>query len=284
MKNKKKKIKFPLVYKILGIIGLAQAIFWAIYTNDIFTFLSTLFGFFAISALVVNFISFINGLWLLIISLIFSPSKEKQYKIYLKLVVFVITYQNNTNQFDHDKIFVFLYKKFSKEKIKFRKKDLISELESGIDINLEDLLKHYKYLSRKHVYSLLYSLFNMAVYDSKYNKNREFALKIISNYLGIHEKVFTRIKYMFVEYEADENSQRESQKATVKQDYNYLLSCKILGIESNSDLVTIKKQYRRLAKEHHPDKYAYLGENQMKQAEKMFQKIQNAYEIVMSYK
>jgi curved DNA-binding protein CbpA len=51
---------------------------------------------------------------------------------------------------------------------------------------------------------------------------------------------------------------------------------KILGVPRNADLKTIKKEYKRLALQWHPDKNA----DNKEQAEKMFQDISEAYEVL----
>ena len=54
----------------------------------------------------------------------------------------------------------------------------------------------------------------------------------------------------------------------------------ILEVSKSDDNDTIKKAYRRLVKEHHPDKLAHLGEEHLKGAQEKFQKIQEAYETI----
>jgi predicted lipid-binding transport protein (Tim44 family) len=52
----------------------------------------------------------------------------------------------------------------------------------------------------------------------------------------------------------------------------------ILGIPPDADQNTIRKAYRNLANQYHPDKVAHLGEEFQKLAEKRFKAIQQAYE------
>lgn len=55
---------------------------------------------------------------------------------------------------------------------------------------------------------------------------------------------------------------------------------KILEISPNATDNEIKKAYRKLAIEHHPDKVSYLGEEIQKKAQEKFKKINEAYELI----
>lgn len=57
-------------------------------------------------------------------------------------------------------------------------------------------------------------------------------------------------------------------------------SYKILEIEPSVSDDEVKKAYRRMAKRHHPDKVAQLGEEIQKGAKEKFQRIQEAYEQI----
>lgn len=55
---------------------------------------------------------------------------------------------------------------------------------------------------------------------------------------------------------------------------------KVLEISPDASDEEVKKAYRKLAIEHHPDKVAYLGKELQKKAHEKFQKINEAYEKI----
>ncbi|MGQ9848010.1 MAG: DnaJ domain-containing protein [Bacteroidales bacterium] len=59
---------------------------------------------------------------------------------------------------------------------------------------------------------------------------------------------------------------------------------KILEVSPNATDNEIKKAYRKLAIEHHPDKVSYLGEEIQKKAQEKFKKINEAYEFIKKHR
>ncbi len=55
---------------------------------------------------------------------------------------------------------------------------------------------------------------------------------------------------------------------------------KVLEVSPEATNEEIKKAYRRMAMEHHPDKVSYLGDEIQKKAQEKFKKIQEAYELI----
>jgi len=107
---------------------------------------------------------------------------------------------------------------------------------------------------------LVHYLFGIAHSDGHVSDKEVKVIERISIMLGIASAEFQRLKNMFFR---DTNS-----------DY------KILGVEESASNDEIKKAYRKLAVEYHPDKVAHMGEEFQKGAKEKFQAVQDAYENV----
>jgi DnaJ like chaperone protein len=113
------------------------------------------------------------------------------------------------------------------------------------------------YASRLELLHLLYGVANA---DKKVHEVEVKVIDEIGYYLGISSSDQQSIKNMFI-------------KSTES-------AYKILGITTTATNDQIKKAYRNLAKEYHPDKVSYLGEEFKKSAEEKFKKINDAYESI----
>ncbi len=70
------------------------------------------------------------------------------------------------------------------------------------------------------------------------------------------------------------SSGTESQEQRLDKAFN------VLGLPTNADGDAIRRRYRELARENHPDRYAQLGEEIQKTATARFQVIQEAYDFL----
>ncbi len=124
------------------------------------------------------------------------------------------------------------------------------------DVSLQ-LKQHLDYPSRVQ---MLHLLFGVASADGRIDPSEQRIIQQISGYLGITQADYTTVLNMFV-------------KST---DSSY----KILGISKDASDDEVKKAYRKLAVEYHPDKVSYLGDDFKKVAQEKFQKINEAYENI----
>ena len=133
------------------------------------------------------------------------------------------------------------------------------------NIPLEDVT--YQIRDRLDYHSrleLLHLLYGVALADGQLHASEQKLINQVAYYLGISASDQQSIRSMFAE----------------DTDGAY----KILGVDRNTSIEEIKKAYRKLAAENHPDKVGYLGEDVRKDAEEKFQKINQAYEQIKKEK
>jgi len=75
-------------------------------------------------------------------------------------------------------------------------------------------------------------------------------------------------------------NQQIGKPETENKEDKYSAARKILGVSQNAKLTEIKKAYRKLAKQYHPDIVAHMGDKFRKAAEHRFRKINEAYEML----
>lgn len=129
------------------------------------------------------------------------------------------------------------------------------------DINVQDVSvqigQHTEYAVKLQ---LLHYLFGIAAADNLYHPDEVDLIGVIARYMGISTADFNSVKAMFV-------------KST---EWAY----EILEINPAATDDEVKKAYREMAKIHHPDKVASLGEDIKKAATEKFQKISAAYDEI----
>lgn len=107
---------------------------------------------------------------------------------------------------------------------------------------------------------LVQYLFGIAQADGNNHPSEIDMIKNIASFMGINSADYESIKAMFV---------KETSSAY-----------KVLGLDSKATDDELKKAYRDLAKQHHPDRVAHLGEDVKKAAEVKFTKLNAAYEAI----
>ena len=130
-----------------------------------------------------------------------------------------------------------------------------------IDAVCSQIRGHLDYSSRLE---MIHLLFGVSKADGDFHPDEVALIERISVHLGISPSDYKSIKAMFIE----------------ETDSAY----KTLGIEKTATIDEIKKAYKRLAIEHHPDKVSYLGEEVQLAAKEKFQKINEAYEKIKKEK
>lgn len=132
------------------------------------------------------------------------------------------------------------------------------------DYNLYEVSRQVgRYMEYSSRLQLLHYLFGIAAADGDVSSAEVGVIRTISLNMGLYNSDYESIKSMFVrEINASENAY------------------KILGIDSNATDEEVKKAYRDMAKKNHPDLVSNLGEEVRQAAEKKFQEINEAYELI----
>lgn len=107
---------------------------------------------------------------------------------------------------------------------------------------------------------LIQYLFGIAQADGHVSEAEVQTINRISILLGISSYEFDQLKAMF--YKSTSNAYQ------------------MLGIDKSATNDEVKKAYRKLAVQNHPDKFAQMGEEYQVAAKEKFQKIQDAYETI----
>ncbi|MCX6248184.1 MAG: TerB family tellurite resistance protein [Bacteroidetes bacterium] len=129
------------------------------------------------------------------------------------------------------------------------------------EINLRDVsVQVGQFMDYPSRLQLLHYLFGIAMADKMVDKAEENVIEQISEYMGVGHAEFASIRAMFV------------------RDINNAYDILELTPDATND--ELKKAYRRLAVQYHPDKVAHLGEDVKKAATEKFQNLNAAYEEI----
>ncbi|WP_297484660.1 TerB family tellurite resistance protein [Sulfurimonas sp.] len=114
-------------------------------------------------------------------------------------------------------------------------------------------------------------LIQLAFADGEVSHGEEEVLASIAEALA-----FDPNKYHAIFDQFEQMMKNVQPKATIEDAY------KVLGVSKNDDMDTIKKAYRKLVRQYHPDiiKSQNKGEEYMKEATQKTQEINQAYEMI----
>lgn len=114
-------------------------------------------------------------------------------------------------------------------------------------------------------------LIQLAFIDGEVSKSEEKILALIAEALEFDPNAYHAIFDQF-----EKMMQNVQPKANIKDAYA------ILGVNADDDMKTIKKAYRKLVRQYHPDIIASQGksESYMKEATQKTQEINQAYEMI----
>jgi DnaJ like chaperone protein len=142
--------------------------------------------------------------------------------------------------------------------------------------NTIDIATKYYELSKSHYkqrVQVMEYLLNLAFIDGEFSKAEFMITEDIANAMQIKKTDFENLIATFEQYYAQKQN---SQAVSLENAY------KVLGATKDDDMATIKKKYRSLVKQNHPDIVAGRGASQsiIEEATKKLQQINEAYEVI----
>jgi len=129
------------------------------------------------------------------------------------------------------------------------------------EINVKEVSEQIgQYMDYPSRLQMLHFLFGIAAADGQFDASEIRIIQEISGFMGITNSDFSSIRAMFVK--------------NINSAYD------ILEITPDATNDEVKRAYRRLAIEYHPDKVSHLGEDIRKSATEKFQNLSVAYEEI----
>lgn len=127
---------------------------------------------------------------------------------------------------------------------------------------------------------VIYFLTGLGMLDGQLSQRELQFLEVINRKLELPTSNLERIISIFKNYhtskkESESKSQRTAPRPSVDQGVRY---AHILHLKDTPTEATLKQAYRKLVKQHHPDRFSQASEAQQLLAKEKFQQIQEAYE------
>jgi DnaJ like chaperone protein len=162
-----------------------------------------------------------------------------------------------------------------REQLKSIYKEQMESFENTIDI-----AQRYFHLTKRDYQKrlkVLEYLLNLAFIDNDFSKTEFMITEDIANALQIKKSDFESMIAQFEHYYA---SKKQAHKLSIEKAYE------VLEVNPNDDMATIKKQYRKLVKQNHPDIVTGQGASQsiIDEATEKLQQINEAYELIKKQK
>lgn len=165
------------------------------------------------------------------------------------------------------------------KKIREQLKDIYNKEKETFD-NTIDICKKYLKLTKRDYnkrLKVLEYLLNLAFIDNDFSKAEFMITEDIANALEIKRADFESMIAGFEQFYANKQN---SQKLSLEKAYE------TLGVSKDDDMGEIKKKYRQLVKQNHPDIVTGKGASQsiIDEATTKLQEINEAYELIKNNK
>ncbi len=159
--------------------------------------------------------------------------------------------------------------------IRNKLKEIYKKEMQSFDNTVEVCQKYLKLTKRDYAKRLgiVEYLLNLAFIDANFSKAEFMITEDISNLLEIKKSDFQKLVAQFEQFYAQQKNHKVN---------NLENAYKVLGVNISDNMTTIKKKYRALVKENHPDIVTGQGAKQsiIDQATKKLQEINEAYELI----
>lgn len=212
-------------------------------------------------------------------------SKDNLFEIYLALAVVVMRSEKRSLHDKRSHIKAYVAEHFPGSTAIFRTSYKTAFGSKNIKIKsacnwINRHIKDYGYKTQ-----ILYFLTGLAFVDGRLNRKEEVILQKVALYLKLRKATLESVIQSYQEayerkYRKEQEQKRQQREARRRRSGTYQKErmAKILEVDPNASFEIIKKSYRRLVKQHHPDRFQNNGPEQIKMARERFIEIQHAYE------
>lgn len=141
------------------------------------------------------------------------------------------------------------------------------------------------YRSKDYIIALAYLFVSIAMQDSEISQNEDRLIRNILSELGVSFYEYESIKNAFMR-QGYYGGAQSNQGYAGNQDYLIKKYSKVLEVDEDASLAEIKKAYRKLVKEYHPDKMASKGmpDDYKEFANNKIKEINEAYDYLSKIK
>jgi len=186
------------------------------------------------------------------------------------------------------------------EHLTFFEKNFILKNESLFDAKTENIIKildknpevvkHFnfdqsiselsKLVTDDFKIQLLLVLFDFSISSGRLADKNVVVIKQISDELNVPQDIFLKVlnKYKFYNHNYRQKAFADLSEQASQQSLNKAL--KVLGLSLTQDVELIKKTYRKLAIQFHPDKQHFKSQEEINTALENFKAINEAYDII----